>query len=117
MAAKAANNASTTLASNITNVASSLTVATGTGSLFPAISSPDYFYVTLSDSAATKREIVKVTARSSDTLTITRAQDGTSASAFSSGDYVELRPVAALFDAKVDKEDLYEIRKLVSLRL
>jgi hypothetical protein len=88
------NNASTTLASSITNSATSLTVASGTGALFPNPTSPDCFFVTLQGVSGTPIEIVKCTARSTDTLTIVRAQDGTSASAFNGGDKVELRVIA-----------------------
>ena len=89
------NNAATTLASGITNIATSLTVATGTGALFPTLTGSQYFYCTLINAAGTTIEIVKVTARSTDTFTIVRAQDNTTASAFSTGDKVELRLVAA----------------------
>ena len=96
MATKAlfTNNASTTLASNITNIATSLTVATGQGSLFPSPTGTDYFMCTLQGASGTPIEIVKVTARSTDTFTIVRAQEGTSASGFSTGDIVELRITA-----------------------
>ena len=89
------NNAATTLASSITNVATTLTVASGTGALFPSPTGSNYSYVTLINAAGTVLEIVKLTARSTDTLTITRAQEGTIASAFSTGDKVELRVTAA----------------------
>ena len=89
------NNAATTLASGITNVATTLTVASGTGALFPSPTGSNYSYVTLINAAGTVLEIVKLTARSTDTLTITRAQEGTNASAFSTGDKVELRVTAA----------------------
>lgn len=89
------NNAATTLASNITNVATTLTVATGTGALFPSPTAGEYFYCTLANNAGTV-EIIKVTARSGDTFsTITRGQDGTSAVSWSAGDKVELRLVNA----------------------
>jgi len=88
------NNAATTLASSITNVATSLTVASGTGALFPNPTSPDYFLVTLQGISGTPIEIVKCTARSTDTMTIVRAQEGTTASAFNGGDKVELRVTA-----------------------
>lgn len=88
------NNAATTLASGITNVATSLTVASGTGSLFPTLTGSQYFYCTLANNSGTV-EIVKVTARTTDTFTITRAQDNTSAVAWNLGDKVELRLVAA----------------------
>jgi hypothetical protein len=88
------NNAATTLASGITNVATSLTVATGTGALFPSLSGSQYFYCTLANVSGTV-EIVKVTARSTDTFTIVRGQDNTSAVSWNSGDKCELRLVAA----------------------
>jgi len=89
------NNASTTLASNVLIGATSLTVATGYGSLFPALAGSEYFYCTLTNAAATIVEIVKVTARVSDTFTIVRGQDNTSAQAWNAGDKVELRLTAA----------------------
>jgi len=89
------NNASTTLASGISAVATSLTVASATGALFPNPTAGQYFYCTLSNTSATIIEIVKVTARSTDTFTIVRGQDNTTASAFITGDKVELRLVNA----------------------
>jgi hypothetical protein len=89
------NNASTTLASNVLVGDTSLTVATGYGSIFPTLTGSEYFYCTLTNAAATIVEIVKVTARVSDTFTIVRAQEGTSAQAWSTGDKVELRLTAA----------------------
>jgi hypothetical protein len=94
MVMKFTNNATTTLASGILSGATSLTVASGTGSKFPTLSAGDYFYCTLANTSGTV-EIVKVTARSTDTFTVTRAQDGTTAVAWNSGDKVELRLVAA----------------------
>jgi hypothetical protein len=55
------------------------------------------FYVTLIDTS-NNIEIVKVTARSTDTFTIVRGQDGTSGTAFSASTRVELRPTAALIE-------------------
>ena len=88
------NNAATTLASSILVGATSLTVVAGQGALFPTLAVSAYFYCTLSNTAGTTIEIVKVTARSTDTFTIVRAQDNTTASAFSAGDKVELRLTA-----------------------
>jgi hypothetical protein len=92
---KFTNNATSTLASGINNSVTSLSVASGQGSLFPSLSGSDYFYCTLANTGGAV-EIVKVTARSTDTLTIVRAQDGTSAASWSAGDKVELRPTAAV---------------------
>jgi hypothetical protein len=96
MPALVTNNATSTLASGIDSAVTSLSVAAGEGARFPSPSSPDYFYCTLAGSAGI--EIVKVTARATDTFTIVRAQDGTTAKSFTAGETVELRPVAALFD-------------------
>jgi hypothetical protein len=88
------NNAATTLASGITAIATSLTVASGTGALFPTLAGSNYFFCTLANNAGTV-EIVKVTARTTDTFTIVRGQDNTTAAAWVTGDKVELRVTAA----------------------
>ena len=97
MGLKFANNASSTLASGITDSDLSLTVASGTGSEFPTLATGDYFYCTLVASDGTM-EIVKVTDVTSDTFTIVRAQESTSASAFSAGVKVENRMTAGSFN-------------------
>jgi len=94
MAMKFTNNATSTLASGINNSVTSLSVASGQGALFPTLGGSDYFYCTIANTAGTV-EIVKVTARSTDTFTIVRGQDGTTAATWLSGDRVELRLVAA----------------------
>lgn len=101
MAVKFANNASTTLASGITDSATSMTVATGTGSLFPSPSGAEYFMCTIVASNGTL-EIVKCTARFGDVFTIERAQESTAASAFSTGATVENRMTAGSFDNLTD---------------
>jgi hypothetical protein len=88
------NNAFSLLASGITDAATSLTVTASDGALFPSPTGGDYFYVTLIDTS-NNLEIVKCTARSTDTLTIVREQEGTSAQAYSAGDRIELRLTAA----------------------
>ena len=95
MSALYSNNAATTLASGITSSATSLTVATGTGAVFPTITSnQDYFLITLQSVSTGNSEIVLVTARATDTFTIVRAQEGTTAIAFSTSDYVQQRVTA-----------------------
>ena len=94
MAVKFTNNAATTLAAGINSSATSIAVTDG--SVFPTITGSDHFYVTFDDT--TNKEIVKVTARSGNTLTVVRGHDNTTARAFSSGDKAELRIVAALLD-------------------
>ena len=87
------NNAFSTLAAGINDSVTTLAVASGHGARFPTIASPQYFYVTLID-ASNNLEIVKVTARSSDTFTIVRNQESSGAKAFSTDDRVELRLTA-----------------------
>lgn len=90
------NNAVTSLASYISNTSTTMTLATGTGALFPEIKkgSGDYFYVTILDTSGSF-EIVKVTARAADLCTIVRAQDNTHALSFPQGSTVEQRVTAA----------------------
>lgn len=103
MAVRFSNNAKSTLASDILVGATSLTVATGDGALFPALGAGDYFYVTLIDTADPPAiEVVKCTARATDVLTIVRAQDGSTASAYTAADKVELRIPSVVFEEIVD---------------
>lgn len=109
MGIKFANNAKALLDGSITSTATSVTV--DDGSVFPTIGASDYFYMTFEDSNGNV-EIVKVTTVSTNTLTVVRAQDGTTARAFSSGDKAELRlNVAAiedLFAAPVSSFDIFK---------
>ena len=83
-----ANNGNTTIAGSITNVATTVNLATGSGALFPSPTGGDYFVGTFTDAATSLiREIVHCTGRSGDVLTIVRAQEGTSAVAWTSGDF------------------------------
>ncbi len=86
------NNAKTTLASSLSSSATSVSVADG--SVFPSLGSGEIFFCTLDD--GTNNEIVKVTAVSSNTLTVVRAQESTTARSFSSGDAAELRLTAGI---------------------
>jgi len=91
MAIRFTNNAATTLSSGIN--ASVTSIPLTDGSDFPALDvTNDHAYITIADSNNT--EIVKATARSGNTLTVIRAQDGTSANSFASGEKVELRVTA-----------------------
>lgn len=79
----------TTLASGISNSASSMTVATGTGAALLggvtlATGNIDTFSVAI-DPDTQNEEIVFITANSSDTFTILRGQSGTSAISHSGG--------------------------------
>ena len=94
------NNAKTTLSSGVND--STTTIPVTEGSVFPAVSASNatFFFATLDDD--TNNEIVKVTESSGNAgnqnLTVVRAQESTSARAFSSGDKVELRMTAGVVD-------------------
>jgi len=94
MGIKFANNAFATLASGINSSVTSITVTTGQGARFPTLGAGDYFYATLVDTP-NNLEIVKCTARSTDVLTVVRAQESTTARAYSAGDRIEMRVTAA----------------------
>jgi hypothetical protein len=67
----------------------SFTVEAGKGLLFPALGAGDYFYGIFKD-ASGNHEIVKVSARSTDSMTIAvggRGLDGTTARTWAAGDY------------------------------
>lgn len=101
------NNASSRLAVALTAGATSFSVSTGEGAKFPAISSGSgaWFPITLIK-ASGALEIVRCTARSGDVFTVTRAQEGTAAQAFSAGDRAELRLTAAAVNAFVQDDDV-----------
>lgn len=93
---KFANNASSTLAVGISNSDLSLTVQTGDGAEWPTLGVGEYCWTTLSDGVNV--EIVQVTARAGDVLTIVRGQQGTAAAAWLAGATVELRLTAHTLD-------------------
>jgi hypothetical protein len=95
------NFASSQLSVGINASATTIVLELGHGARFPAPTSGDYFYVTL-ENASLVREIVKVTARTSDTLTVVRAQDGTTAASWLAGDTVALRLNAAAINTMIN---------------
>lgn len=103
------NNAASTLAGNLGGTAADLSfdVAAGHGSLFPAPTGSEYFYVTLVDSSG-NREVLKIEDVTSDTFTVTaggRGQDSTTIRAFVIGDIVELRLTQGSLEDIVDAVD------------
>ena len=89
MGVKVTNNAFGTISAGINNSDTTIVLDSGQGARFPSLSSGDFFFGTLIDTS-NNLEIVKVTARSTDSMTVTRGQDNTSARAFSIGDRFEL---------------------------
>lgn len=89
------NNATTVLAGAIIATDTTFAVQAGTGSKFPALAAGDYFPATIVDSSG-NYEIVKVTARAVDVLTVVRAQEGTTALAFAADSRIDLRITAGI---------------------
>lgn len=86
-----ANNAKSTLLLGISNSDLVLRVQAGHGARFPSINIPsvEFFLLTLESSGII--EVVRVTARTGDLLTIERGQEGTTASPFPLGAQVQMR--------------------------
>ena len=93
MPIKLANNASTTVPLSISSTDTSLSVAASAGAQFPVLGAGDFFYATLQD-VNDHFEIVKVTARADDVMTIVRAQEGTLAIPLPANSRFELRVTA-----------------------
>jgi hypothetical protein len=94
-----ANNAATTLAAPCSAVATEITVADG--STFPSLSGGDWFLLTIYQLIGTQEtnyEILKVTARAGNVLTVVRAFEDAArfpARSYTVGDFAELRMTAA----------------------
>ena len=108
MAIQLKNNAYSFLANDVGATDTTIAVVTGDGARFPSVSSPDYFYVTIVDqNDETRFEIMKVTSTNNDTFTVERAQEGTSALSFATGDHVQQRITAqTIYDAVSSGVDL-----------
>lgn len=92
-----ANNVASLLAANIGPSDTALLVTAGQGVRFPTPAGGTYFYATLIHIATGAVEVVRVTGRSVDTLTIVRGQDGTTPISFTTGSAVEMRVNAQIF--------------------
>lgn len=102
MSIKFTNNASTRLAAPINTSTTTITVESGGGDKFPVITAEDYFPITVV-AADASLEIMKCTARTADTFTVDRAQEGTTAKEFTAGSVVELRFTAGAIEAVMDE--------------
>ena len=96
-----ANGVRTSLTASVGTGDTSIAVGAATG--MPAAGGGDYFMLRLTSVNTMAYEIVKVTAISGTTLTVVRAQEGTTALAFVSGDRAELRLTAGTLDAIRDE--------------
>lgn len=106
-----ANDASSTLASPISNVSSVVNLASGTGALFPSPSAGQQFALTFNDAATgLLTEICYCTSRTGDALTITRAQEGTVAQSWFAGDLAANLVTAGQMAAMVQSTALFPAR-------
>jgi len=106
MGIKLTNNAVATVPSAMSSTQTSLTVTAGKGALFPILGTGDYFFATLMD-VSNNFEIVKVTARTDDVMTMVRAQEGTMAIPFPANSRFEHRITAATILAIIDETQDY----------
>lgn len=96
------NFASGTLASDINAGDVVIDLAFGEGAFFPSpIPGSEYCVLVIEDVLANK-EVIHMTQRAGDTLTVVRGQEGTSGQGFLTGSRVELRATAGFFTEFVD---------------
>lgn len=88
---KFSNNATTAITNSLTPTSTLIDVTPGEGSRFPSLTSGASFYATIVDVSGTP-EIVLVTSRNTDQMTVTRAQEGTAAQSW---------PIGARFEHRV----------------
>jgi hypothetical protein len=113
MAALYVNNLSGVISGAISDVATQLTLTTGTGVNFPSPTGGDYFLLTLAgldiDGKEISWEVIKVTTRSTDVLAIERGFESTTAVSWISGSRVEMRMTAGQagqFEAKYTQAEV-----------
>lgn len=104
MGQKFTNNAKTQTATTLNPGDTTVALPAGAGALFPpaSIASGDYFMAVLVDTVG-NLEIVKVTERVTDSLTIVRAQEGTTARYYPTGSIFSHRVTAATYASIVDR--------------
>lgn len=101
MVVKLKNNASAIIPNVVEASHTEITVAANTGSVFPTLTAGDYFYATIF-SVDNDYEIVKVTARTGDVLTIVRAQESTLALLFPRNSQIALRVTVQNIQSVID---------------
>lgn len=110
------NNAVSTLLAGITNAAISLSVQAGKGALFASPGANQIQKITLFKTDLSAVEVVHLTARSVDTFTVARGQEGTAAVAWNSGDGVMAAATAAVFTgaSHLDRTETHTAKKTFS---
>ena len=79
MGVKVTNNAFGTLSAGINSSVTTIALDTGQGAKFPTLTGSDFFCY---NDTSNNLEIVKVTARSNDSMTVVRGHDNTTARSF-----------------------------------
>lgn len=106
---KLKNNARGYLANAISSVDTQIQLSAGTGGAFPVLAVGETFYATIV-AADNTFEIVNVTARVADVLTVSRGAESTVAKSFSPGSLIELRvTVGNLTNAAADVQKTSEL--------
>ena len=106
------NNASALLPSSVASDDVTITLDAGEGDRFPQPTEGDensFAILTLEDQNA-NIEVVKMTARDGDLLTITRGQEGTVPAGFAAGDRIELRMTAGSLQQFKQLTDQWSLR-------
>lgn len=90
------NNASSSLAFGVNATDNTLVLAAGEGNRFPSPVGVEFFLLTLTQGVGLELswEIVKCTARSGDSLTVARAQEGSVGLVWAAGTKADLRVTA-----------------------
>jgi hypothetical protein len=103
---KFTNRAAAPLSAAITNVATAIPLAAGTGARFPALAAGESFMIVIQKGPldTDQREYARVTARATDTLTAVRGQEGSTALAFDAGDIVARVATAGDMGSFVQKD-------------
>lgn len=98
------NEATSILAGTINSSATTVAVSAGEGTLFPLPTGTQFFIVVVQDTSG-NYEFMKCTARSGDSLTVVRGQEGTTAQGFTANlARVELRDTAGTLGAFYQKD-------------
>lgn len=103
------DNGNATVAVAFGPAVTSITLATGTGALFPSPGVNEQFALTLNDLATRLiYEVVYCTARVGDVLTVIRAREGTTARTWQIGDYAFSGPTSGQMQAMVQMFEMLD---------
>ena len=103
-----ANNALSALASPITSTDTTIYLQAGTGALFPTPTSGQAFLATIYNNSSTSYEIVLVTARAGDTVTIVRAQENTMAQTWLTGNSFGMYPTKGTMEQLIQVDQFQD---------